>query len=368
MTTTISRHWVKVQPDLIAGLEELLGPLSDEHERLVIIIEFADVAKVLNTPYYRGPGRPPKDRASLAHAFIAKSHYNYTENKQIIEKLQSDSRLRRICGWDRKSQIPSESVFSRVFAEFAKASLVSKILDSFTKKYHSERLVGHVSRDSTAIEAREKAAKKETPVETPKPEKKKRGRRKKGEEKPAPEPTRLELQRGMRLPEMLANLPSDCDIGCKKNAKGFKTTWKGYKLHVDTIDGDIPVSAILTSASVHDSQVNIPLATMTEQKITYLYELMDAAYDSATLRERAEEHNHVALIDFNHRSPNDTRTFTPPEKRRYKKRSSAERLNGNLKDNYGCQLIRVKGNEKVFTHLMFGVLCIAIEQSLRWLT
>ncbi len=199
-------------------------------------------------------------------------------------------------------------------------------------------------------------------------EKKKRGRPKKGEEKPAPEPTRLELQRNMRLPEMLADLPSACDIGCKKNAKGYTTFWKGYKLHVDTIDGDIPVSAILTSASVHDSQVDIPLATMTEGKITYLYELKDAAYDSAILRERSEEHNHVALIDFNRRSPKDTRAFTPPEKRRYKKRSSAERLNGNLKDNYGCQMIRVRGNEKVFTHLMFGVICIAIEQTLRWLT
>lgn len=368
MTNNLSQHWIKLQADLLPGLEDLLGPLSDDHERLVTIIEFADVAKALNIPYYRGPGRPPGDRVALAHAFIAKSHYNYTENKQVIEKLQSDSRLRRICGWVRKSQIPSESVFSRVFAEFAKSGLANKILDAFTKKYHSERLIGHVSRDSTAIEAREKVAKKETPTEVLEIEKKKRGRPKKGEEKPAPDPTRLELQLKMRLSEMLADLPSDCDIGCKKNAKGFITTWKGYKLHVDTIDGDIPVSAILTSASVHDSQVDIPLATMTEQKITHLYELKDAAYDSAILRERAKEHNHVALIDFNHRSPKDTRTFTPPEKRRYKKRSSAERLNGNLKDNYGCQLIRVKGNEKIFTHLMFGVLCIAIEQTLRWLT
>jgi hypothetical protein len=29
--------------------------------------------------------------------------------------------------------------------------------------------------------------------------------------------------------------------------------WRGYKLHLSTIDGDIPVSAILTSASTHDS-------------------------------------------------------------------------------------------------------------------
>jgi len=40
-------------------------------------------------------------------------------------------------------------------------------------------------------------------------------------------------------------------------------TWRGYKLHIDTADCGIPLSAILTSTSVHDSQTAIPLATMT---------------------------------------------------------------------------------------------------------
>jgi len=35
--------------------------------------------------------------------------------------------------------------------------------------------------------------------------------------------------------------------------------WKGYKLYLDTIDGDILISAILTSASVHDSQMKFQL-------------------------------------------------------------------------------------------------------------
>ena len=55
--------------------------------------------------------------------------------------------------------------------------------------------------------------------------------------------------------------------------------WVGYKLHLDTVDGGIPVSAIVTSASVHDSQVAIPLATWTAQKIVSCYDLMDAGYD-----------------------------------------------------------------------------------------
>ena len=53
---------------------------------------------------------------------------------------------------------------------------------------------------------------------------------------------------------MLADLPRACDVGAKRNAKGHRTSWIGYKLHVDTADGGVPVSCIMTSASVHDSQ------------------------------------------------------------------------------------------------------------------
>jgi hypothetical protein len=27
---------------------------------------------------------------------------------------------------------------------------------------------------------------------------------------------------------MLADLPTACDVGCKKNSKGYKETWTGY--------------------------------------------------------------------------------------------------------------------------------------------
>ena len=41
--------------------------------------------------------------------------------------------------------------------------------------------------------------------------------------------------------------------------------------------------ALLTSASVHDSQVAIPLMTMTSARVFYLYDLMDAAYAAAAI-------------------------------------------------------------------------------------
>ncbi len=45
---------------------------------------------------------------------------------------------------------------------------------------------------------------------------------------------------------MLADLPRHCAVGTKRNAKGYKTSWIGHKLHLDVADGDIPVSCVLT--------------------------------------------------------------------------------------------------------------------------
>ncbi len=79
---------------------------------------------------------------------------------------------------------------------------------------------------------------------------------------------------------MLRDLPRDCDVGCKSDSKGFKSSWHGYKLHIDTADGDIPVSCILSSASLHDSQVMMPLMLKTSAQVQYCYDLADAAYCS----------------------------------------------------------------------------------------
>jgi len=69
-------------------------------------------------------------------------------------------------------------------------------------------------------------------------------------------------------------LPVFCDVGTKKNAKGFKETWIGYKLHADVNDCGLPISVALTAASVHDSQVAIPLMKMSSAKVDYLYDVM----------------------------------------------------------------------------------------------
>ena len=40
--------------------------------------------------------------------------------------------------------------------------------------------------------------------------------------------------------KLIENVLITCSPGVKQNAKGYRTHWIGYKLHLDVADGDIP--------------------------------------------------------------------------------------------------------------------------------
>ena len=173
-----------------------------------------------------GPGRPTKNRASLAHAFLAKAVFDLSTTRALIERLQEDEKMRRLCGWTSVRAIPSEATFSRAFAEFA---------------------------------------------ETPR-------------------------------------------------------------------------------------QASIPLAMMTSKRVRSLYHLMDSAYDAREIRDHILSLGHVAIIDTNPRrsagrkqekarEANARRSigYTRPEIRRYAERTTVERVNGRLKDDFGARHLRACG-------------------------
>jgi hypothetical protein len=141
----------------------------------------------------------------------------------------------------------------------------------------------------------------------------------------------------MSLAEMLNDLPTHCAVGTKRNAKGHTESWIGYKL-------DIPISGLLTSASLHDSRAGIPLAKLTAARLTNLYDLMDSAYDAPEIAQTSRDLGHVPIIDKNpRRTPSakaeleaETRRQRYPgyrlaEDLRYNERSGAERVNGGSK-------------------------------------
>ncbi len=377
----IMQRWFVIQHELMPELRNEVGALTPKLGHLIHTLEWVRIEEFVRSTW-GGCGRPEHDRGMLANAFVAKAVLGLPTTAGLIERLAVDRALRRICGFSMWKKLPGESTFSRAFAEFAEAGLAERTHAALVRETLGDRLVGHISRDGTAIEAREKPAKKpvlsevkevDAPVRAPTKVSeiapavaKKRGRPRKGEIREV-KTGKLEQQQGKPLAQLLKELPRDCDRGSKCNAQGYKNSWNGSKLHLDTADCGIPVSALLSSASMHDSLAAIPLSLMTAERVTNCYDLMDAAYCSSVLREHSRNLGHVPLIDHNPRR-GEKIEFAPSEAQRYKERSQAERTNGRLKDDFGGRHIRVKGNTKVMSHLMFGILALTANQLLRLLT
>jgi hypothetical protein len=333
--------------------EEIQTELTEKEKRFVKVVSLMDIAKHMRVYSWCGIGRKKSSRIKILKAFIAKAVYNFPTTSILLEYLNTSRTLRKLCGWERITDIPSEATFSRAFAEFSDGRLSEMILEAMVKEHLGHKLVGHISGDSTAIEAREKAVRKVKTEKKPK----KRGRPFKGSVSVV-EPKRLDLQLKRSLEENLDDLPKSCDFGGKKDSKGNTYSWLGYKFHIGVADGDVPVSAILTSASLHDSQAAIPLVQMTKERVTNCYDLYDAAYDAPQIKDFSRSLGHVPIIDSNPRR-GEKIPFDPAQKARFANRSSVERVNSDLKDNHGGNHIRVKGHSKVMCHLMLGLLVIA---------
>ena len=156
---TLAQAWLNIQSSLFPWLSEELGPLTVKQQELVTTLELVRIEAFICSG--RGfPGRPAQDRTAIARAFVAKMIYNMTTTRALLDRLATDSALRRICGWERKSDVPDEWTFSRAFAEFSKSRLPERVHEALIQKSYAGELVGHISRDSTALEAREKPVKK----------------------------------------------------------------------------------------------------------------------------------------------------------------------------------------------------------------
>lgn len=358
----IMQRWNAVQYDVLPEMRAEVGVVTPKLERVIYVLEWARIEEFADDSW-DGIGRPPHVRAWLANAFVAKAVLGITTTVGLVERLTMDRTLRRICGFPPFAKLPSEATFSRAFAQFAEGRLVERAYEAMIKEHLGDQLIGHISRDGTAIAARERPA--AAANATPAPRKKGRRKGKRPVKQAAPAAgSPIRRQRGQTLPDMLAELPTICDRGTKCNAQGYKTSWNGYKLHIDTADCGVPIAALLCSASMHDSRAAVPLSHITKQRVTNLYDVMDAAYCSKELHAHCRELGHVPLIDHNPRG-GEKEHFEPADAVRYRERTVAERTNARLKDEFGGRNIMVKGHAKVMSHLMFGLLALGADQLMR---
>jgi hypothetical protein len=96
------------------------------------------------------------------------------------------------------------------------------------------------------------------------------------------------------------------------------------------------LNAVTTSASVHDNQVAIPMARMTAERVTALYELMDSAYVAKEIEDVCKELGHVPIIDLHWSKTKKGITLEPARERRYDERTVVERANGRL---WGAEMV-----------------------------
>jgi hypothetical protein len=264
-------HATDVMTLIKASLENTSGPLTPKLEQIFRAFEFTQIelAVYRQRGYAQGSGasQPEADRCALACAFLAKAVLDLKNTRALIDLLQADSKLLHLCGFDLRFALPSEATFSRAFDEFPSCELMQRVHALMIEDTLGEQLDGHISRDSTAIEARESIEKKDkTEVALAKPQNK-RGRPPKGEVRPAQSPSPLVLQRSQTLKQMLFELDTACATGTKKKAQEYKISWKGYKLHLNTACCGVPISAVFTGANVHDSRVSLPLLRISAQRV-----------------------------------------------------------------------------------------------------
>ncbi len=96
---------------------------------------------------------------------LARMIFQIPTTTTLRERLLMDRVLRSLCGWPRGCDVPSESTFSWVLHEFSESELPIRIHEALIRSCYENEVVEHILRDSTAIEAREAAVKKE---DTPK--------------------------------------------------------------------------------------------------------------------------------------------------------------------------------------------------------
>ncbi len=150
--------------------------------RLALVLEVIRIEDHVPRSWVGWYGRKPKDRKVLARAFVAKVVHKMATSKALVERLRVDKNLRALCGWEYSGQVPSESTFSRAFEEFAKRGLLDRVHEALVRDYLSGEVIWHVSRDSTAIEAREKPVRKGEEKSSQSKPRHKRGRPRTGEQ------------------------------------------------------------------------------------------------------------------------------------------------------------------------------------------
>lgn len=353
---------ISIQP-LLFPREELSGCFFTEptDEELSFLEIWEDLVSIM-PPDVRSDdgrsrtGRPGYTLLDVLAVHAVKLFFRLKTLTAARERLLSSINLRTITG---VLKVPSLAVISKKTDELIGIVDFDSLIASICSSFYEDRLVCHLSIDSTVVEAREK------PVKTGKEKKKrKRGRRKKGSEEPTIADEKEQLYGSMAdgdTGEFLSTLEHRCSVTGKKNSKGKMEWFIGYKAHLAVDDCGIIVAHHVTGACVHDSRVAIPLMRMADGRCDYLYALMDGGYTSQMIEDFAFSIGKVPIIDKHADRNGNKEEMDLARARRYKARTTVERTNSELKECFlPCKLYS-RGKRAIF-QIELSILMLDIKK------
>ena len=135
---TLGGLWHSIQAWLFPVLEDELGELDETHREFIAVCEACALHEHMAGYRWSGNGCPPSDRLALCKAFTAKAVWDFPTTRALIDAVRHRPMLRRLCGWETLGEVPSESTFSRAFAQFARGRLPQRIHEAMVKRRYGD--------------------------------------------------------------------------------------------------------------------------------------------------------------------------------------------------------------------------------------
>ena len=110
---------------------------------------------------------------------------------------------------------------------------------------------------------------------------------------------------------MLAELPTACDIGCKKNSKGCKETWNGLQTASRRRLWPNPGLLRADLGFRPRRHVTIPLMTMTSARIP-IPTISWMPNDAAAIHDNGQALGHMPIIDGNFHAQHEAKANRRP--------------------------------------------------------
>lgn len=105
---TLSPSWACFQRKLFEQPEEAFPHgLTPQLAQFIWVLDVIPVQRVVSSPHASLRGCPPADRRAILRAFLAKACFHLPTTRALLDRLQLDPTLRRLCGGNAaKTSLP----------------------------------------------------------------------------------------------------------------------------------------------------------------------------------------------------------------------------------------------------------------------